>query len=159
MTLPRFLIPGLNLALTFVLGLTLAYWLWTAWAIGAPAPKVGIVPTPSSSAAGLAAKAASAPFFGQPENPANSAIAASNQNLKLSGTVGGSRGRPSQAIIAADGGRPASYAEGSEVTAGVVVHEVRGDHVLLKRNGNIEKLALDRKAGAGNLIQPAPPRR
>lgn len=153
----NFLIPGLNLVLTFVVGLTLAYWLWTLWALGAstPIPDSAGSPALTANTSGIAVRLAGTHFFGQPENPANSAIAPSRQNLRLSGTLGGSRGRPSQAIIAADGGKPAAYAEGSEIAAGVVVHQVRADHVLLKRNGAIEQLELDRKAGAANLIQPA----
>jgi len=66
--------------------------------------------------------------------------------------VGGGTGG---AIIESLGGEAKWYAVGDEVQAGLRLHEVHPDHVLLDRNGSLERLAFPRLSDLAVMTAPA----
>lgn len=69
-------------------------------------------------------------------------------NLKLQGVFATIGSLPAFAIVVVDG-KPAQPVQvGREATSGVVLEEVRPDYVLLRRNGVIERLNLEKTASA-----------
>ncbi len=66
-------------------------------------------------------------------------------NLKLSGVFAPSGKSPALAIINADQKGDLPFLRGDAVLPGVTLEQVNPDHVVLRRNGKMEKLLLDRK--------------
>lgn len=66
--------------------------------------------------------------------------------------VGGGKGG---AIIESTGGEGKWYAVGDEVPGGLRLHEVHPDHVLLDRNGSLERLAFPRLSELAVTAAPA----
>ncbi|MFN3786681.1 MAG: type II secretion system protein GspC, partial [Thiothrix sp.] len=98
---------------------------------------------------------ASLHLFGQyqadvADKPVTSNVQPTQLALKLRGTYAPARGQ-GFAIIEANG-QQKTYALGGEIdTLGVVLESVQADHVLLRRNGVLEKLALpDPKLAGGD---------
>lgn len=140
------LLTAAGVALLTIAGLA---WLgWSAWgsltappAAGSHAPVSGAVPVDplpvilSGNLFGEAAASAAAPG-------ATAARQAIGFTLRAAfAPVGGGNGG---AIIESDGGEAKWYAIGDEVSAGLRLHEVHPDHVLLDRGGSLERLAFPR---------------
>ncbi len=147
----RLALPTLNLLLALLAGLSFAYWGWLLWQ-GTRAPRVAPAESASPAAStATAAPAIAAHLFAPAVASGNAAQA--RGDFKLAGTFAGQKNRPGYAIIVGADGKPASFARGAEVAPGVVLQEIAADHVLLRRDGNSEKLELPSKGGA-NLIVP-----
>lgn len=123
----------LDLALAAALALTLAHW---TWALGAPAA----VAAPSYAAPAALAAADAARLrglFGAPR----AATPAAAGPLRLVGVVA-----PSQAVFALQGGKPRAARPGEEIVPGSILREVHRDHVVVERNGAVERLGFERDA-------------
>ena len=126
--------------------------LWLAWLIAQgvlrivrPAPQAAGVRA-SPLAADAAAKAViAANFFGSPGTGASTSAAEPVQsplNLVLKGVYAPQRDFPGFAVLSIDGGRDVGILVGSEVKSGVKLNAVSADHVLLSRDGVLERVSL-----------------
>jgi general secretion pathway protein C len=126
----QFLPRLLDLALAAALAVTLAWW---TWALAAPAAVA------ASSYAAPAAPAAPGArlrnLFGAPA----AATPAAAGPLRLVGVAS-----PHQAIFASQGQRPRAARPGEEIVPGTILREVHRDHVVVERNGAVERLGLER---------------
>lgn len=101
----------------------------------------------------LGEQLASLHLFGQYQadavnKPATSHVQPTQLALKLQGTYAPARGRGFAVIE--DNGQQKTYAPGESIgTSGAVLEIVNADHVLLRRNGVLEKLALPDPTLAG----------
>jgi general secretion pathway protein C len=122
----------LDLALVAALALTLAWW---TWALAAPAAVAA--PSYAAPAALEAADAARLRgLFGAPR-----AAPAAAGPLRLVGVAS-----PSRAIFALQGEKPRAARPGEEIVPGTTLREVHRDHVVVERNGALERLGLERDA-------------
>lgn len=133
----------LNIVLLVLLGWLLAQWTWLV-----VLPKPRSLPTPSLTfSAPLAADTIiSGHLFGQAAGggTTTSAPAQTFSNLKLQGVFAAIGSLPAFAIVVVDG-KPAQPVQvGREATSGVVLEEVYPDYVLLRRNGVMERLNLEK---------------
>lgn len=69
-------------------------------------------------------------------------------NLKLQGVFAATGYLPAFAIVVVDGKPAYPIQAGKEATSGVVLEEVHPDYVLLRRNGVIERLNLEKSVSA-----------
>lgn len=149
--------------LYFVIELLLAALLaWQAarlvWTVVTPVDPVG------NWAAGPAGQGASAaatlgafdPFFRLSVASDGPATVVTPLQLTLFGTRLDSASGRGAAIIAGPDNEQKSYAVGEEVMPGVVLKEVRYDHVVFVRGGREESLFLDQSA-AGGVASGGPP--
>ena len=136
-----------------------------SWQFAAPpaiAAKNGGTP---ASARGASAPAAhdrvaditSAHLFGVPSQAATAESVANvpktSLDLTLLGIAAGPKNFPSQAIIASGGNQnQKTYAVGSALPGGAVVHEILSDKVVIAHDGRLESLALP-KAGTSILAK------
>jgi general secretion pathway protein C len=65
-------------------------------------------------------------------------------SLQLRGTIAGTEGQKTLAIIAERGGEERVYEVGDAVPGGATLHQVRSDQVILRRAGRLEALKLPR---------------
>lgn len=131
--LPMFLPPlVIDLALVAALAVTLAWW---TWALAAPAAVAA--PAYAAPAALDAADAARLRgLFGAPR-----AAPAAAGPLRLVGVIA-----PGRAVFALQGEKPRAARPGEEIVPGTILREVHRDHVVVERNGALERLGLERHA-------------
>ena len=106
----------------------------------------------------LAREIAARHLFGRASlGPAGSASKAppTRLALKLRGVVAMGDGQ-GVALIAGTGRGAEVYATGDEISRGVLLQEVHPDHVILSRNGRLERLDLPRGPSAFSLKEAAP---
>jgi general secretion pathway protein C len=72
----------------------------------------------------------------------NAEPAQSPLNLVLKGIYAPQRDFPGFAVMSIDGGRDVGVLVGGEVKSGVKLHAVKADHILLSRDGAIERVSL-----------------
>lgn len=141
-------IPLLELALVAALGVTLAHWTWVALAPAAVAASslVG----PSSAAPGVAPVRRN--LFGAAQEGKGPAVidASPASRIKLLGVLSRGAAGSGRAIFALETGKAKTVEAGSQVVPGLVLKEVHEDHVLVARNGTVERMKLDRRAAAKN---------
>lgn len=121
----------LDLALVAALACTMAWW---TWALAAPAAVAASHAAPAAPSEEDLARART--LFG-----AARAAPAANGALRLVGVAS-----PGAAVFARQGGKPAAARPGDEVVPGTLLREVHEDHVLVERNGVLERLALERRS-------------
>ncbi len=137
--------------------LVLAGWLAGRWALYFMAPAESPQAPPRSRVQlGAAAQAlADAHLFGVATTLAGGEVL-SNLNIKLRGVLAGTTGL----AILNTGDRDQTARVGGEVVPGVVLEAVHAGHVLLRRNGALERVNLEeRQPLAAAPAAPAPPRR
>lgn len=148
--------------------------LWTAWtgvqSLGqTPTAAAPALPVAEAPAAGATAPDPSAiprwHLFGNPQKtapaPPPRPVEAPPTRLRLSleGVLAAERPEDARAIIG-EAGKPArTYRLGEEIGAGVRLEAVRPASVLLRRNGRLETLALDREKEASRGAATADRRR
>jgi general secretion pathway protein C len=83
----------------------------------------------------------------------------SNLNVKLKGVFASGNDAPAFAIVNT-GGRDEPARAGREVVPGVVLESVHATHVMLRRDGALERVNLEERAAAGPAVamRPPPPR-
>jgi general secretion pathway protein C len=90
-------------------------------------------------------------LFGQPSDqhaevsPAKINAPETRLNLELNGVYLGDSPEHSRAIIAEKGKQQEHYQAGDQLPGNAVLDEIHAEHVLLKRNGRYERLALTEK--------------
>lgn len=134
--LPRALILGLLALLCWQLAR------WT-WLVAVPTPPVAaMAPEPAIDATAVREAFANAALFdsrelgGRPDLPARSTL-----NLKLVGVLQSTAGRsPSLAVMNLNGKANELYAEGGEIASGIVLHRISRDHVVIRRDGALERV-------------------
>jgi general secretion pathway protein C len=138
----------LEFALLAVLAVALAQWTWIALT---PRPVAASAHSalPGASAAGHADASVKRHLFGagtpglllqQGAAPASS--------LRLLGVVSPGTAGKGRAIFALDRGARKVANVGETLSAGVVLKEVHADHVVVTRDGAVERIVLDRRAAA-----------
>jgi len=85
------------------------------------------------------------------------AVAATNMNLVLSGTIAEADPEKGYAIIGDSAASAKVYAVGKTITGGTKLHAVYPDRVILDRGGRLEALMLPRKFQGGGPSGAAPP--
>lgn len=149
---------ALILALPRVLALgalTILCWMlaqWT-WLFVAPTPPVAVMtPEPAVDLPAARDTVVRAALFDSGVSVADrEVIARTTQNVKLVGVLESSAGRgPSLAVMNLNGKANELYAEGKEMASGIVLHRVSRDHVVIRREGVLERVDFpDRSAAAG----------
>jgi general secretion pathway protein C len=91
------------------------------------------------------------------EGAAPGAPVASAARLTLKGVVSHAAPAAGGAILAAEGGKPQMVISGEDIAAGAVLREVHPDHVIILRNGVLERIDLERAAPRAS--QPPAPER
>ena len=123
--------------------LVAAGWLAARWFVYFAAP-AEVPPTPPRERVQLAATAqrvADAHLFGMaPARPGGEAL--TNLNIKLKGVFAGS---PSGLAILNAGERDQATRVGAEIVPGVVLEQVHARHVLLRRNGVLERVNIEER--------------
>jgi hypothetical protein len=138
--LGRALLLLLDLALIAALAVALAYCTWAALA---PRAKGATSLTGDTRVPEIATPAAHA-LFGA---AATAAAPVAPSGLRLVGVIAhGPRG-DGRALFALQNGRSSAAVVGGSISAGLVLQEVHSDHVLVSRDGAIERLTLERRAG------------
>ena len=140
-----------SFALLLLLCWLLANWTWIFW----PRPKSGrtdaaqqLIQTPQVSVGEIIARH----LFGEPQTEIAAAapiIVASPLNAKLKGVFAGLPPFPAFAILNVDG-KDQPVRVGTDIVPGALLDSVFARHVLIKRNGAIEKLEFDNAAGPGS---------
>ena len=137
----------LEFALYIALGVSLAHWTWVA-----VAPR-----TLAASALGKQGTELSVPeirrnLFGAAQAGKGSPVADASpaSKIRLLGVLSRGSAGAGRAIFALEAGRPRTVEAGTQIVPGYVLKEVRSDHVLVARDGVIERLKLDRRAAPGN---------
>jgi general secretion pathway protein C len=142
--MPKLSILLLNLALIALLGWQLAQWTWLFFTPKLPvsAPTTRAAPNPDT----LLETIRSAQLFGSAGTGVQSSAATNTPlNIKLTGVFAASGRQPAAAIIDTGEKNKSVFASGDAVLPDVVLEEVHADHVILKRGGARERLALERK--------------
>jgi general secretion pathway protein C len=85
-----------------------------------------------------------------------SAVAATQMNLVLVGTIAHSDPQRGYAIIGDSAATAKVYAVGKTITGGTKLHAVYADRVILDRGGKLEALLLPKKFDGGGLVAAAP---
>lgn len=116
-------------------------------------PREVVVPpgeAPAIDARQAANRIASAHLFGVAgeAGPAETAQV-SNLNLKLKGVFAYTRDSPAYAIVNTGQQRDESFRVGEQITPGVALHAVHPTHILIKRAGQVERVNLEERPGAG----------
>ena len=128
-----FLPPALlDAALVAALAVATAYWTWALAAPAAVAAPSYAAPAATDAAAAARLRA----LFGAPR-----AAPAAAGPLRLVGVAS-----PGQAVFALQGEKPRAARPGEEIVPGTILREVHGDHVVVERNGALERLGLERHA-------------
>jgi general secretion pathway protein C len=138
----------LEIALIVALGASLAYWTWVALApraVGSPA-------FVTQASAELAIPAIKRNLFGVAQAGKESPIsdAPATSKIRLLGVLSRGTAGSGRAIFALETGRPKTVEAGAQIAQGYVLKEVHTDHVLVDRNGSIERIKIDRRAAAKN---------
>ena len=137
----------LDLSLIAVLAVILAHWTWVFVAPDA----VGA----SANAASGRGSAADAPvkrqLFGTPRDTVAAHDAASSSRFRLVGTASPAAPEGGRAVFVLHDGKSRTLRAGESVAPGAVLREVHPDHVLVERNGAVERFSLERRtAGLGS---------
>ena len=132
----------LEVALVAALAAMAAHWTWIFVAPAAIGPSA--YATPSFSAAGDGAPRRN--LFGAAHGA--QAETASSVNLKLVGVASPMAARQGgRAVFVLEGGKSKAARSGESIAPGTILREVHPDHVLLERNGALERLTLERRNG------------
>lgn len=146
-------LPGLaNLLLVVAIGLVAARLFWLLWPnAGQPVPAAAAAePALERAAAVSIDQIAAANLFGDRAAATSAATQKiidapeTNLNLTLTGIVASAEGPRSRALIENEQGEERPYAIGQTIAAGVDLHAIYTNRVILDRNGRFETLTLER---------------
>lgn len=149
-----------GLGLVVLCGFLLARLLWSGWQLGQPAllatgDGTATNPPAATVAQSLGDKLASLHLFGQYQpdgsQPASANVQPTQLALKLQGVYVPARGAAFAVIE--ENGEQKAYGVGDPLgSSGAILEQVYADHVLLRRNGVLEKLQLPetRLSGSAN---------
>jgi general secretion pathway protein C len=128
-----------------------------ALAAGASAP---IAASPAAVAMDVG-RIVNAHLFGlagatDPQDTDPSAVAATQMNLVLAGTIANADPLKGFAILGDSAATARVYAVGRTIAGGAKLHSVYPDRVILDRGGKLEALLLPKKFVGGGMSPPAP---
>ena len=141
----------LDLALIAALAASLAHWTWVALTPRAIAASA----LTSRSDLQRVTPTIKPHLFGAAQGAA--AGAASASKVRLVGVLSPRVPGAGRAIFALENGKSRTAGAGETIASGLVLQEVHPDHVLVSRNGAIERVKLERRA-RGPEAQPGPRR-
>lgn len=150
-------IQAINFSLAITGGIAAAYWSWQLWDLSARSRFM--VPAQQHQSASDTLAPVSAPhsdWFGG--GSVNVDAAQTRQNMKLIGTFAGNDRSPGYAIITFNNGSALTFQQGMEIAKGEVIDGIFPAYLILKRNGTVERLDIDRKPTPSRLIQAVEPR-
>lgn len=160
----RWVPAAINLAALVLLSFSLAEATWRLLTPVARESAAAAVPTSEAGTDYHLQTLLSANLFGQSAAPkadvALDTIPLSSLSLALTGVMVTPAG--SFALVSADGSPELPFGVGQEITAGVTLHAVYADRVLIRRRGAIESLMLKDTAQAlpaGAIVNPRAPAR
>ena len=142
-----------------LLALALLCWVlarWT-WVLLAPASPIAPPPTPApvDLQAALDEVLRARLFSGQPATEPPAATVAP-RDLQLAGILATAPRGGGWAVLQVGSKTPQQVAAaGSEITPGVVLDQVFADHVVVRRQGNRERIDLSRRIGVASVAAPA----
>jgi len=141
-------IPLVEIALVAALGISLAHWTWVVLTPRATAASALAGPLEVQRAAPMLKRN----LFGVAQEGRSVAVvdASPTSGIRLLGVLSRGEGAGGRAIFALETGKPKTVASGSQVVPGLVLKEVHADHVLVARNGSIERMKLDRGTAKRN---------
>jgi general secretion pathway protein C len=142
-----------------LLALALLCWVLARWTWVVIAPAAPAVPPPAAAPIDLQAALdeilRARLFSGDAQPPA---IQASRQDVQLAGVLATSPNGRGWAVLQLEG-KPhqvAVAASGAEILPGVVLDQVLADHVVVRRQGNRERIELARRVSAAPSAAPVP---
>ena len=140
--------PLLELALIAALGVSLAHWTWVALAPRAVAASALADPAGVERGVPLLRRN----LFGAAQETRGSLVfdASPASRIKLLGVLARGAAGSGRAIFALETGKAKTVEAGSQVAPGLVLKEVHADHVLVARDGALERIKLERRAAAKN---------
>lgn len=149
-----FLVHLLNVLLVSLLAMSLAYWTWQLWLLSS-SPDDGLSETAAVKELMPAYQASTSDlktrwFDATSDRP----VVQVRGKIRLVGVFAAANGRPSHAIISANGAPAQTLTEGAQLASGEKIEKIHSDHVILYRDGVSERLNLDRKPVAQGLISP-----
>ncbi len=138
----------LEIALIAALGISLAHWTWvflTPRAIAASAVAAQLE-------AQRAAPSLKRNLFGVAQEGKTTPVADASpaSGIRLLGILSRGAKGGGRAIFTLENGKPKTVESGSQIATGLVLKEVHADHVLIARNGSIERMKLDRRTAKGS---------
>jgi general secretion pathway protein C len=138
----------LEILLVIALGLSLAHWTWTILSPRQIAAPSSVEPLQSQRPASPIKRN----LFGAAQEGKGSVVvdASPATKTKLLGIISRGAAGGGRAIFALESGKPTTVEAGSQIVQGLVLKEVHSDHVLVARNGVIERMKLDRRAATKN---------
>jgi len=150
-----------SVALVLLLAWQLVQLAWTIMGTQAANPVVAPVAGPSPGPAVDVQAIVNAHLFGvagaNPDSTDPQAVAATQMNLVLAGTIAESDPEKGYAIIGESAASAKVYAVGKIVTGGTKLHAVYPDRVILDRGGRLEALMMPRKFQGGGPSAAAAP--
>lgn len=150
-----YLPPLLTLGLLTLFCWMLAQWTWLVFA-----PKASLssaAAEPITDMASARESIARARLFDSPSGTSQEVTARSTLNVRLVGVLQSSGKGPAFAIMNLNGKANELYGEGKEISSGVVLQRILRDHVVIRREGVLERVdfpdntAAARSAAASNL--------
>lgn len=138
-----------------MLAIFVAYWSWQVWLLSISSdevtPEIVVENIVSPSLLPNAADLRTHWFDGRADDKGSSK---SPSSLRLIGLFSASDGRPSHAIISANGAAAQTLPVGARLASGEKIEKINPDHLVLSRDGVTERLDLDRKPSVKGLILP-----
>ncbi len=130
----------LDVALVAALATLLAHWTWVFVAPAAIGPSA--YATPSLAAGDGAPKRH---LFGAAHGAQAEAV--SSSKLKLVGVASPTARQGGRAVFVLESGKSKAARSGESIAPGTTLREVHPDHVLVERNGALERITLERRNG------------
>lgn len=146
-------VSGANLprACTFVLVLALAATI-TGWTLDISARRTPAEPVRPVSVGNAAARTQAADIV--PIAVLFGALpGADGSDIKLAGVIAEGKQGQGIALLAVDGRPPLALRAGAEIAVGVMLAEVRADHVLVSRSGAVQEIRLPAKAAPEGIVK------
>ena len=131
----------LDVALVAALAATMAHF---TWVFVAPAA-IGASAFATSSRAGAGDDALKRNLFGAARGAESGA--ASSSKLKLVGVASLPAREGGRAVFVLENGKSRQARSGESIVPGTLLREVHPDHVLVERNGAVERVTLERRNG------------
>lgn len=132
----------LEVALVAALAAAAAHWTWVFVAPAAIGPSAYATPSLSAARDGAPKRHLFGAAHGaQPE-------AVSSSKLKLVGVASPAARRGGRAVFVLESGKSKAARSGESVAPGTILREVHPDHVLVERDGALERITLERRNGA-----------
>lgn len=136
-------------ALLIVLCWMLARWTWyivSPEASAEPAASTRVIFDVNAAAQSISA----ANLFGvtQAPRPVEQVVVPTSLNVKLKGVFAADGKQPAYAILNTDSQGDRHIKAGGEIKSGVTLAEIHPRHVVLQRDGVLERVELDEKAGS-----------